>query len=295
MKETSLANRSLSLTLAKFGQNLLISNFLKSFLTYLILGFYFTLSCSKHGAAQTLGPLQIPFLVNKPIIDGNLDEWKENAHSDGRWDLDRVKKASWYSSKRNKLIVDIGEDTSIVDLASSYYLAWDHDYLYFGAEVIDNSNDVSESNHDSKRWYYKDAVAWFIEAPHDTIPEKFMDGNHAFAFIADTAMPDYGAWWRHGTATRPYMEQAIPSDAVEFEVLMKKGTSNYTIEVRIDCAKTLGSNPEFQGLKKGDSYSMMIVHCDPDGGEYGGHLLIYGAGDLDSSWSEIVLVDPRNE
>lgn len=250
---------------------------------------------SLHSIAQDVSSMNIPFLKTQPIIDGDLSDWKADAYSDGTWDLSRVKKAEWYDPKRNKLTGQKEEDTTSIDLAGDYYMAWDYDYLYFGATVIDNKNDVTESNHEPKRWYYKDAIAWFLEFPQDTLPEKFMDGDHAFAFIADTTYPDYGAWWRHGTADKPYIEQAIPKDAVTYNVQMQEGSSNYTIEARIDVAKTLGVNKSFKGLKEGEKHSMMVVHCDPDGGEYGGHLLIHGAGDLDSTWSEIVLVGSKHD
>ena len=38
-------------------------------------------------------------------------------------------------------------------------------------------------------------------------------------------------------------------------------------------------------------YSLEIVHTDPDGGWYGGHFLIYGRGDDDSTWGRMVLGD----
>ena len=256
---------------------------------YLMLNFTIQLD------AQTVNVLKIPYLSVKPTIDGNLDDWKEQAYTDGIWDLDRVQESHWYNPKRNKITVHEGEDTIGIDLRSEYYMAWDDDFLYFGALVSDNVNDVIESKHEPKRWYYKDAVAWFIESPRDTIPEKFMNGNHGFAFIADTTRPEYAAWWRHGTEETPYIEEPLPSDAVEYVVSMINGTSNYCIEAKINADKLLGTEPDFQGLKKGQSYGLMIVHCDPDGGEYGGHLLIYGAGDNDSTWSEMVLDDQQND
>jgi len=48
------------------------------------------------------------------------------------------------------------------DLQARYYTAWDDKYLYLGAEVKDNVNDVTDPQHEPKRWYYKDAICWFI-------------------------------------------------------------------------------------------------------------------------------------
>jgi hypothetical protein len=232
---------------------------------------------------------KIPFLQVTPKIDGNLTEWESFAYSDGQWNLDRIKKSSWYSPKRNTLTYHPGEDSTKSDLNAIYYMAWDNQYFYFGAKVHDNQIDVEELNHQPKRWYYKDAVAWFIEAPRDTIPEKFSDGDHAFAFILDTTKPDYGAWWRHGNATESYIEEALPKSAVDF-VVKEEIDGGIILEARVNLKQTLGNdNLAWEAPKIGDSYSMMIVHCDPDGGEYGGHLLIYGKGDLDSTWGEIIL------
>ena len=68
-----------------------------------------------------------------------------------------------------------------------------------------------------------------------------------------------------------------------------RSPADYILEARV--ARSL-LVPE-QGLDAGsitsNSIGMMIVHCDPDGGEYGGHLLIYGKGDDDSTWSEFKL------
>jgi hypothetical protein len=38
---------------------------------------------------------------------------------------------------------------------------------------------------------------------------------------------------------------------------------------------------------------MEIVHTDPDGADYGGHFLIYGRGDDDSTWGRFTLTGPQ--
>ena len=131
----------------------------------------FLMSCLSITAfAQEQEVKEIPELLQTPTIDGDLSDWKEKAYNNGTWDLERIKKSSWYDPKRNRLNVDEGEDPAHIDLSSRYYMAWDDRYLYFGAEVTDNVNDVTESKHQLKRWYYKDAIAWFIEAPRDNKP-----------------------------------------------------------------------------------------------------------------------------
>ncbi len=227
--------------------------------------------------------IEIPELETLPSIDGDLSEWKDYAFSDGLWDIHRVMNAPWYEPKRNRITDHGNEPSPEQDLAARYYMAWANKYLLLGAEVRDNVNDVEESRHAPKRWYYKDAIAWFFEIPRDTIPEKFTEGNHAFAFVIDTTKPDYGAWWRHGTQQEAYLEEPLPMEGTTYAIILKE--SGYILEVKLDL-ETLG----IQLPKQGDEYGVMIVHTDPDGGEYGGHLLIYGKGDLDSTWSPATLV-----
>ena len=224
--------------------------------------------------------------MSQPDIDGDLSEWKDLAFSDGLWDIHRVMNSPWYERKKNRLTDHGSEPSPERDLSARYYMAWGEKQLFFGALVTDNVNDVTESKHEPKRWYYKDAIAWFLEIPRDTVPEKFLMGDHAFAFVIDTAMPDYGAWWRHGTSEIAYIEEPMPSNAVDYAITLKG--SSYILEVKLDLEKLGIPLP-----KEGDEYAVMIVHSDPDGGEYGGHLLIYGKGDLDSSWSPAILAAPK--
>jgi hypothetical protein len=58
-------------------------------------------------------------------------------------------------------------------------------------------------------------------------------------------------------------------------------------------APTFGvSSTAWRAPKIGDTYGLTIVHTDPDGGEYGGHFLIYGRGDNDASWTAFTLTGP---
>lgn len=242
-------------------------------------------------APSAMDEFLIPHRASEIKIDGSLDEWKQHAWTDGAWNLDRVKDAPWYEPKRNRLVVDAGEDTTAIDLEATYYLSWDKNYLYFGAEVRDNHNDVMDTLHEPKRWYYKDAIALFMELPKDTVPEKFQDGDHAFCFVADASMPSYGAWWRHGSADTTYLEEPIPTGSVDYRIRMNpwdRIAADYTLEARIKLADLVGEQqwPPSAATTCG----FMIVHCDPDGGEYGGHLLIHGKGDNDQSWETIKFV-----
>ena len=95
--------------------------------------------------------IAIPQLETVPAIDGDLSDWKSDAFSSGAWDMDRVALDAKYVTKRNRLNVEEGEDSTVIDLKATYFLAWFGDDLYFGAEVVDNVNDVEESNHEAKQ------------------------------------------------------------------------------------------------------------------------------------------------
>ena len=69
---------------------------------------------------------------------------------------------------------------------------------------------------------------------------------------------------------------------------------DFVLEARVAMASTLGvSTPAWRAPKVGDVYGLEIVHTDPDGGEYGGHFLIYGKGDDDATWGRMVLTVPQ--
>lgn len=236
--------------------------------------------------AWAQGALPVPRLERSPLVDGDLSEWRDYAFSDGLWDLERLRHSPWYDPAINRLTMHPGERG--VDLASRYYMAWDEKYLYLGAEVQDNVNDVTDPAHEPKRWYYKDAICWFIEAPRKAAGQKFGERNSAFCFVVDPSKPWYGAWWRHGSPGKNYVEEAIPKGAVQYEI--RRGErGDFVLEARVEMALTLGpSSPEWRPPRVGDEYGLEIVHTDPDGGDYGGHFLIYGRGDDDADRKSVV-------
>ena len=241
-------------------------------------------------------PIDVPFLDKAPVIDGDLTEWKYRAFHDGVWDIFRVTRAPWYDPSLNRLTDHGNEAPPEDDLAARYYTAWDQKYLYLGAEVHDNVNDVDDPERDPTRWYFKDAVCWFIEAPRRNQAKSFGRGDNAFCFVIDIRKPPYGAWWRHGDATRKYVEAPIPKTAVEYAVRLDpwgRSKGDFILEARVEMAATFAkSDPDWHTPKIGDLYGMEIVHTDPDGGGYGGHLLIYGTGDNDASWGAMKLTGP---
>jgi len=246
--------------------------------------------------ALLMAAMSIPRLAAPPQIDGNLSEWKEAAFQDGVWDIYRLRQAPWYDPSRNRLTDHGRESEPAEDLSARYFMAWDEKYLYLGAEVRDNRNDVSDPRHEPKRWYFKDAVCWFIEAPRDGKPEQFGQGDNAFCFVIDASKPPYGAWWRHGSSSRTYIEEPLPRRWAEYAIRMDPwgtGAGDFILEARVEMAGTLGrSDPGWRRPRAGDEYGIEIVHTDPDGGGYGGHFLVYGNGDDDSTWGVFRLSDP---
>ena len=245
-------------------------------------------------------PLYMPYLADAPVIDGDLDEWKQAAHHDGVWDIHRLRHASWYDGGARNRLTDQAPDEPALedDLRARYYMAWDETYLYFGAEVHDNVNDVDDPDPAPRRWMFKDSVCWFMEAPRDNAPEHFGRGDNAFCFVADASMPDYGAWWRYGTPEDTYQEAQMPDDMVDYALQLDPwgtGAGDFKLEarVRMDAFFPVSDPRWIAPPAAGDEYSLMIVHCDPDGGAYGGHFMVYGDGDDDSTWSRVILTGPQ--
>ena len=238
-------------------------------------------------------PIHVPRLESAPLIDGNLAEWKYLAFTDGVWDILRLRQAPWYDPAINRLTDHGNEPPPEDDLQARYYTAWDDKFLYLGAEVKDNVNDVSDPQHEPKRWYYKDAICWFIEAPREDAAKKFGEGDNAFCFVIDARKPPYGAWWRHGAPGRTYIEEPLHSDYAIRMNPWGRGEGDFILEARVAMAPTLGkSSPRWHAPRIGDVYGLEIVHTDPDGGDYGGHFLIYGRGDDDSTWGRMELTGP---
>jgi cellulose/xylan binding protein with CBM9 domain len=241
-------------------------------------------------------PIRVPRLERAATIDGDISEWKRHAFTDGLWDIARLRQTPWYDAAINRL-TDHGNEPDLQDdLAARYYIAWDDRFLYLAAEVKDNVNDIADPAHEPKRWYFKDAVCWFIEAPRTSTAKKFGEGDNAFCFVIDASKPTYGAWWRHGGRGKTYIEEPLPKDSVQYAIRMdpdKRGTGDFSLEARVAMATTLGaSSPAWRPPRGGDVYGIEIVHTDPDGGGYGGHFLIYGRGDNDSTWGSMELTGP---
>lgn len=256
-----------------------------------------SLSICQHSLAQIPPPdvLHVPYLSTPPVIDANLDDWKNVAHTDGVWDIYRIRQETWYDEgRRNRLTHQRPDEPALEDdLRARYYIAWDDTYLYMGAEVVDNFNDREDPEPAPHRWMFKDSICWFIEAPGDDAPEAFARGDNAFCFTIDESRPEHNPWWRHGSATETYLEEPVPPDAVSYSLKMNPwgtGAGDFILEARVEMAATFPqSDPDWQPPVVGHEYRLEIVHCDPDGGDYGGHLMIYGTGDNDLTWARMIL------
>jgi hypothetical protein len=244
--------------------------------------------------------ISLPYLQTAPVIDGDLGDWRDHAFTDGVWDINRLRHEAWFQPRRNRL-TDHSSEARLepqpeVDLAARYFTAWDDDYFYLGAQVADNVNDVDDPAHEPQRWYFKDSICWFVEAPGDDTPEQFGQGDNGLCFVIDASRPSYGAWWRHGTADASYVEEPIPEGAVDYTVIVdpaNNSSGDFVLEARVLMSATLGvSDPEWKKPEVGDRLGLEIVHCDPDGGDYGGHFIIYGTGDDDETWSHASLGGP---
>ena len=252
--------------------------------------------------------LNVPFLQRTPTIDGDLSEWKDYAHNDGVWDMRRIAATSFYTldrGARNRLTMHGQVGHLSDDLSARYYIAWDDENFYFGAEVRDNVNDVEDPVvreefdgpvlYDS-RWYFKDAICWFMEGPRDAANELFGQGDNAFCFTASPEQVAKNAWWRHGAPKQNYIEEPIPAESVDWSVRMNpwgRSTGDFILEARVAMAATFAqSDPRWRPPQVGDEYGLEIVHTDPDGGAYGGHFMIYGNGDDDNTWGRMILTEP---
>ena len=252
--------------------------------------------------------INVPFLQQAPTIDGDLSEWKDYAHNDGVWDMRRIAATSFYTldrGARNRLTMHGEEEHLSDDLSARYYLAWDDQNFYFGAEVRDNVNDiedpVTKEEFDGRvlydsRWYFKDAICWFMEGPRDAASEWFGQGDNAFCFTASPEQIAKNAWWRHGAPKQHYIEEPIPAESVDWSVTMNpwgQSAGDFILEARVAMAATFAhSDPRWQPPQVGDEYGLEIVHTDPDGGAYGGHFMIYGNGDDDNTWGRMILTGP---
>ncbi len=137
-------------------------------------------------------------------------------------------------------------------------------------------------------WYYKDAVALFLDLAGGERDGRLDAGEHAFAFVADPGYPSWGKWWRHGTASAGNVESPAPPET-RLAVRIVDDTG-YDLEAAIPMSAlsehTQGWTPPFPGR----TVRFMVYITDPDGGPepWGGALTYAGAGGHDGEpWGRL--------
>ena len=100
-------------------------------------------------------------------IDGDLSDWKDQAQDfNGIWTIQRVAQQPWYTTCNmwnDTGLEPAGTALTSEDLAVQYYMAWDDDFLYFGAEVLDNVYDDGLSGQGT----VSEGVALYLDMFHD--------------------------------------------------------------------------------------------------------------------------------
>ena len=136
-----------------------------------------------------------------------------------------------------------------------------------------------------------------MEAPRDRASEWFGQGDNAFCFTASPKKNKNHAWWRHGNSTDTYIEEPLPPASTHIVIDRPEwGAGGFVLEARVSFVQTFKvSDPRWTPPIIGDEYSIEIVHTDPDGGDYGGHFMIYGNGDDDNTWTPLVLSGPTSK
>ena len=91
--------------------------------------------------------------------------------------------------------------------------------------------------------------------------------------------------------SRAYASVTLP--AGWYAIRMTGHGGDFVLEAKVEMAATFAkSDARWHAPRVGDEYSVEIVHTDPDGGDYGGHLMIYGNGDDDATWTPMRLGGP---
>ena len=214
----------------------------------------------------------------RPLIDGDLSEWKRNAFNDGLWDIARLAHAPWYDPKINRL-TDHGNEPALEDdLAARYYIAWDSQYLYLGAEVTNNSNDVSRPRARTQALVLQRRNLLVYRSAAHTASQKVRRGRQC-VLLRNRRLQ--ARLWSMVAAQQDRQEptsknrfQKAPSNTPSACSPNAKTKGQLHLEARIAMIPTLGvSSPDWHAPRIGDTYGLEIVHTDPDGGDYGGHFL----------------------
>ena len=220
-----------------------------------------------------------------PAIDADFSDWP-----DALWlDLAPVPPhaARGYSRLRDDGHEGFAIAETAADLSARFTLAWSDTALYLAADVTDNVHDVDGGN--NRQWFFKDAVTLFLDLPLDGDGPGWIEGDHAFAFVADPTYPHGSMWWRRGERAG-HRETPAPPGTRMAVVRTDKG---YALEALVPVAPLTAITPFWAPPLATRTVGFALVVTDPDGGErpFGGQLIYGAAHDDDGGWTRLRLRD----
>ena len=238
----------------------------------------------------------VPKLLFKPTIDGDISEWEEFAFTDGVWDIDRITGQPWFSTatglldavndQTNESNEPDGSALGPDDLTTQYWLAWDDEGMWGGVRAQDNVHDVGASNLLPSRWPWRDACSWFVDVMHEGFAEPNVIGHHIWSFVAEYPQREGTHWWRHGEADVENLEVAAPPNVAS---MARVGGGNfdadYEIEMFMPWDNMIALSPNFNP-SEGWVIGIVVVSTDPDGTtpdggdiqDWGGQYVLWGSG-----------------
>ena len=248
-------------------------------ITLLLLAFTFSANANPHQVVEAAHrPLP-------PTIDANLSDWPN-----ALW-LEVAPKPAHESRGYSRLRTDSNESLASAetdaDLSAEFSLAWNDTALYLAARVTDNVHDIQGG--EDHQWYLKDAVTLFLDIPSDGDGPGWIEGDHAFSFIADPEHPERGMWWRRGERVG-HLESAAPQNT---RAAVLSTPTGYIIEASIPMAALSRITPAWQSPFASRTVGFALVITDPDAGDtpFGGQLIYGGSHDDDGGWSLLRLRD----
>ena len=220
-----------------------------------------------------------------PAIDADFSDWP-----DALW-LDLVPvpphQARGYRRLRNDGHEGFEIAETAADLSASFTLAWSDSAIYLAADVTDNVHDVEGGS--SREWFFKDAVTLFLDLPLDGDGPGWIEGDHAFAFVADPTYPHDGMWWRRGQP-EGHIETLAPPGTRMAVVRTGKG---YALEALVPVPPLTVITPFWAPPLATRTIGFALIVTDPDGGNhpFGGQLIYGGGNDDDGGWTRLRLRD----
>ena len=241
-------------------------------------------------------------------IDGDLSEWRDWASDlGGAWTIQRIEQQPWLTACNQW--ADHGmepEGTALTpeDLRTVNYLAWDDNFLYFGAEVFDNVFDDGTAADGA----IQDGVGLFLDGFHDGDGRPWVLGDAQFFH------------WPNGGPTRPLTRIRVFDDAgedimlAELDAIVEPNDmltippvdptahnfvdpygANWTFEVKYPIADVFAPFWPNNVPAVGTTWGVMVIIIDPDGTSgWGSQFCLFNGGDgnEDQFFGDITFVGP---